>query len=373
MKRQLFTIGFLFLSLMSSTVRAERVVLLPPRGEAPQERLDAIEEAIAAAIAAVGHGRVTESGVSLDSEPPSTANEMRAIAEMQNAQYLVVTRVTLQSGGYVLFLRVGYAPAGRVEELQVEVQDADQAARLRLVMAAILRPDGLGEDAVRLTEGSGTEPVSDEEARRRQEEEAQRAAAEAQRRQEEEARQRGEVEARERERLEEARRRRQQEWAERERYGQRAPWMFSVGLDLRPLIAHREIIIDGQDRGGGVLGGFSLRLGHSFGGLPGFELRGAFDIVTGASSGFVLAGGAVYLASPFRNAPVFIGGGIETGLFQFLSGNTVPSFMVRASPVIVWRATDNIYVEGALPELMLLTANGGAASLGLSVRAGLRF
>jgi len=142
--------------------------------------------------------------------------------------------------------------------------------------------------------------------------------------------------------------------------------MASVGLDLRPLVSHD------PDRTGGVLGGVSLRIGHRLG-PPELELRGAFDIVSGAASGFTIAGGAVYLHSPLKNNPLFVGGGLEVGMYQSVTGNRVPSFMARVAPVAAYRIADQIYVEAALPELQILTANGGAVSLGVSVRAGARF
>ena len=371
MRRLLFTWTFVLIAAATQVARADRVVLLPPSGTAEVETLDEIEERLAGAIVAVGHEAVTDSAaVGPDAPPPpETANEMKAVAEMQNAGWVVVPRVTPLPGQYRLHLRVGQAAGPRVEEIEVIVLQANEEERLRDVLGAMLRPEGLGDDAVRLTEPQDgptvQPPPDDEEARRREEEERARLEAEERARQE--------FEEREAQRRAEEERRAEEAWEARERYGDRGPWMFNVGLDLRPVIAHQEVIVEGEDRGGGVLGGVSIRGGRSFEGLRGFELRVAADFTTGASSGFGLAAGAVYLFAPFEDTPVFIGAGVEAGWFQFTTGNSVASFMGRVAPVVVWRATEGLYFEAALPELMLLTANGGVGTLGLSIRGGTRF
>lgn len=374
MRRLLFTWTFVLIAAATQVARADRVVLLPPSGTAEVETLDEIEERLAGAIVAVGHEAVTDSAaVGPDAPPPpETANEMKAVAEMQNAGWVVVPRVTPLPGQYRLHLRVGQAAGPRVEEIEVIVLHSNEEERLRDVLGAMLRPEGLGEDAVRLTEpqdgATTTTPPDGEDAdsaRRREEEERARLEAEERARQE--------FEEREAQRRAEEERRAEEAWEARERYGDRGPWMFNVGLDLRPVIAHQEVIVEGEDRGGGVLGGVSIRGGRSFEGLRGFELRVAADFTTGASSGFGLAAGAVYLFAPFEDTPVFIGAGVEAGWFQFTTGNSVASFMGRVAPVVVWRATEGLYFEAALPELMLLTANGGVGTLGLSIRGGTRF
>jgi hypothetical protein len=350
----------LSLLAVAAPAKADRVVLLPPDGSDEQERLDDIEEALAVAILAVGHEAVTERAPVGDAPAPETANEMRAIAELQGAQYLVHPRVTTLHDSYRLALRVGYAPEGRVEQLEVLVYEANEAERLQEVFAALLRPAGVGDDAVRLTAdppppGAGSaeaDPAADAEAERRREEE--------------EARQR-EFLAREQERAEAEARTEEEAFAARERYGTPKLWMVSLGLDFRPVIAHP------TDRAGGVLGSLSVRAGRGFTEVPGLEARVALDIVTGAASGFVLAGGAVYMFSPFAYVPLHIGATVELGLFQALSGNRVPSFMVRASPVVAWRPFGQFYLEGALPEIQIYTAHGGIMTLGLSVRGGFRF
>lgn len=362
------TVGCAFLAaaLLSgwaATAHADRVVLLPPYGDDDQERLDDLEETLAAAILASGHTALTERSTPEDAAPPETANEMRAIAEMQQAQYLVVARVSsFMHDSYRIAFRVGYAPQGRVEELEALVYTANQADRLREILIAMLRPEGVGEDAARLTEdpaAPGTTGNAEEEARRRAEEEA--------RRREEEERARAEFQARE-----EARRRAEEEaeereWDEREQYGVEKQWMLSGGFDFRPIIAYDNA------RDGGILWGFSIRGGRSFAEVPGFEIRAAIDLVLGASNGFAIAGGAAYLFSPFTDIPLHFGLSVELGLFQALSGNRVPSFMFRGAPTVAWRVTDQFYLEAAVFEIQVYSAHGGVATLGGSARAGFRF
>jgi hypothetical protein len=346
----------------SATAHADRVVLLPPYGDADQERLDDLEEVLAAAILASGHTALTERAAADNASPPETANEMRAIAEMQSAQYLVVARVSFMHDSYRIAFRVGYAPQGRVEELEALVYDANQADRLREILIAMLRPEGVGEDAARLTEdppAPGTTGNAEEEARRRAEEEARRREEEERARREfqerEEARRRAEEEAEER------------EWDEREQYGVEKQWMLSGGFDFRPIIAYDNA------RDGGVLWGFSIRGGRSFAEVPGFEIRAALDLVLGASNGFAVAGGAAYLFSPFTDVPLHFGLSVELGLYQALSGNRVPSFMFRGAPTVAWRVTDQFYLEAAVLEIQVYSAHGGVATLGGSARAGFRF
>lgn len=372
MRRLLFT-GILSATIgTAAAASADRVILLPPSGTADQDTLDHVEEALVDAVRAVGHEPYSDpAGLRAGAAPlPETSNEMRAVADMHNARYVVVPRVTPLRGQYRLFLRVGYAPAPRVEEIEVNVTRADEAARLRDVLGAMLRPAGLGDDAVRLTE-----PV-DEAAHAQVPQDAAEGAeedAEAPAREQQAARAREEREARERRREEEALRREEEAWEGREKYGQGGPYLLQVAFDLRPIIAHRSVVVAGEERGGGVLVGASARLGRSIAALPGLELRAAVDMVGGASSGFGAGAGAVYLYSPFADVPLFIGAGIELGWFQFLTGNNVASFMVRASPVVAWRVADQLYLEAALPELMGLSANGGVATLGVSLRGGIRF
>ncbi len=356
-----FTLGLLLLGVLlplftPNGVAAERVVLVRPRGEAELERLDHIEEVLAEAILGAGHSAITELvPTDPDAPPPQTANELRAVAELQSAAYVVIPEVTAAlHDSYRLSLRVGFAPDTRSEQVEVLVWNENELDRLTDVFQALLRPEGIGDDVLRLTEDPprpGT-PPPDEAAEQAEEEstEAQEQFVE-----------------REAERAAQAQEDAQASWEARERYGQSAPWMLSAGLDFRPLA----LVPDG--RTGGLLGSLSLRVGRSFEGVDGFEVRGVVDLTTGAQSGFSVGAGAAYLYSPFEDLPIHFGVSLELGLAQALTGNRVPSFFLRLAPTAAWRMVDELYLEAALAEVQYLSAGGGVMTLGFSARVAFRF
>lgn len=368
LSRLLAAVAFTVTLSASLVVRAERVLVADAEGAAPADRLDDVGEALLATVRALGHDAVAWT----PAQPrPETAEAMAAAARDQSAAYVLYARVGTGSDRYRLSLRVGYAPRVRVEDLEIEVVVSDQTARLRDALGAMLRPEGLGADALRLS-GVQLDPAADEAARRAAEERARLEAEERARREAEERARREREEAERRAFLEreaarraEARRQELVEWEGRDRYGSgERRWLGQLGLDARSLIAYDSA------RDGGFLMSLSLRGGRAL--TNEIELRGALDIVWGAASGFALTGGAAYLASFFRE-PIYIGGALETGLLQTVTGAQSTSLVVRGGPVVSWRAGPRFFVEGALPELTALGAGGGALTLGMSVRAGLRF
>ena len=372
MNRKILPAFLAFLALAAAqTARADRVVLEPPNGTAVQERLDEVADALGVAIRAAGHEvvPVPPLGPGLPAAPlPTTADEVRNIARQQAAQYVMTATVTPMPGQYRLLLRVGYAPIGRVEELEVNVVEAEEPVRLADIVRSMVRPEGLGDDAVRLAAG-------DAEAEARIEAERQRLAAEERARREEEERaraareeaQRRELLERERQRTAEREAREREAWANRERYGVGPrPWIVLAGLDVRSLLAHP------SERSGGFFGGVELRGGYAIPGVPGLEARAGIDVIFGAISAFTVTVGGVFLASPFSQ-PIFIGGGGDLGLFVGTTGARAVGFTARGGPMISWRGGPRFYVEGTVPELTYITASGGALAIGLSARAGVRF
>lgn len=355
----------------ATTARADRVVLEPPNGTAVQERLDEVADALGVAIRAAGHEvqAVPPLGPGLPPAPlPTTSDEMRNIARQQAAQYVVTATVTPMPGQYRLLLRVGYAPIGRVEELEVNVVEAEEPARLADIVRSMVRPEGLGEDAVRLAAG-------DAEAQARLAAERERLAAEERARHEEEQRarlareqeQRQQLLERERQRTAEREQRAREAWASRERYGVgERPWIILAGLDVRSLLAQP------TGRDGGFFGAVELRGGYAIPGVPGLEARAGVDVVFGSISALTFTVGGVYLASPFTQ-PVFIGGGGDLGVFVGTTGARTAAFTARGGPMISWRAGPRFYVEGTVPELTYISASSGALAIGLSARAGVRF
>jgi len=376
--RQLLT-ATAFVAITTTPAFADRVVVLRATGNVDTMQLDAVEDAVREAVRGLAHEPVGEARAyeARTNVVPTTANELRAVAELQNATFVVVPIV--RDGGpraYWITLRVGYAPATRVDELDAEVRRVRQGPRLAELLQALLRPEGLSEDGLQLagedTVGRQEETSADaadaererleaeERARREAEEAAAREAAEREREAEERARREREaMDAEERARLE------REAFAARDRYGVAdGLWMVQAGVGVRPILRS-----PGE---GGVLGTLELRGGRGFEGLPGLELRAGIELVFGASSSFAVHLGGVYLASPFTT-PIHLGASVEAGLFQSVSGNRVPSFSGRVSAVVAWNPGGSIYLEASLPELQYLSANEGVIVIGSSVRLGTRF
>lgn len=366
------TLTALAVSSLGSIASADRVVVLPATGDVPEEQRHDIEDAVAVAVQALAHEALTE-GVSAEAGAvPQTANEMRAIAELQNAEWTVVAVIHDHSeAAYWTTLRVGYAPAGRVEELDAEVRRSNEPFRLRALLQALLRPEGLSEDGLTLA-GADTaaraaeanaQSADDEAARLAAEEAARLAAEEEARLPEEEAIRLAAEEAAAAESEANA----AEAFANRDRYGVAdGLTLVEVGVGFRPLLS------TGSGGNGGSLGSIELKVGRGFTGLPGFEVRGGLDLIFGAASALTLHVGAAYLLSPIT-APLHIGGTVELGLFQTISGERGPGFMVRASALVAYNLTGSLYIEGSLPEFMYITNGGGAVALGVSARLGLRF
>lgn len=348
-------------SLAPAAARADRVVVLAATGPTDREALDDLTDAVAAAARGLAHDAVSEAGA-LDAQThalPEGANELRAVAELNNALWVVVPIVReVSADGYWLTLRVGYARDTRVEEIDAEVLNSHQHERLMALLRALLRPEGLGDDVAQL---AGADQ-SARDAAERAEQEAARLAQEALDAEQQAERERLEAEARD---AEERAAQERADFEGRERYGAGRPMLFEVGLGVHPLLR------TGSSGTGGTLGTFEAIFGYAIGDT-GLELRAGLDVVFGAAGGFALHGGAAYLASPFT-APLHLGAAVDLGFFHGLTGNRVPSFMARAGALVVYHATTALYLEAQLPEITVLSANGGAVSLGLSVRAGTRF
>ncbi|MCB9633903.1 MAG: hypothetical protein H6721_17425 [Sandaracinus sp.] len=369
--RHVLTAAFL-VTATASPALADRVVVLRATGDADTMQLDAIEDAVIESIRGLAHEPIGEARAyeAQTNVVPQTANELRAVAELQNATYVVVP-IVRNAGplNYWITLRVGYAPATRVDELDAEVRRVRQGPRLAELLQALLRPEGLsedglalaGEDAVGRREETDASAADAERERLEAEERARREAEEAAAREAEERarREAEEASAEERARLE------REAYEGRDRYGVAdGLWMVQAGAGVRPILRS-----PGE---GGVLGTLELRGGRGFEGAPGLELRAGVELVFGASSSFAVHLGGVYLFSPFTTA-IHLGASVEAGLFQAISGNRVPSFSGRVSAVVAWNPTGSLYVEASLPELQYLTANDGVLVMGASVRLGTRF
>lgn len=357
---------------------ADAVALLPLSGNADQERLEAVEGRMTEILRAQGH-RIAPPPASAEISHPPTSAQMEAIAASARATYVVTGEIEPMRGQYRLHITVYYRPAGRTEELLVTVLEVEERERLSDVLQSMVRADGLGEDAVRLT----GEEDPDERARREAEEAARRAeearlALEA----EERARQEAEEAARREAEEEEARRRAAEEeaaaeearrhrdaWDARVPYGADGDWMLQLGVGGRYLGTLGQLPSGG---GGGGLFDVALRVGRSFEGIDGFEVRAGVDFATGAYTGLGLHVGAAWLGS-FVVEPIFIGLGGDVGVVFTFTGARDAGFSAQVSALFAWRPTDHFYLEASLPELGYVSPGAGALTIGASLRAGYRF
>jgi hypothetical protein len=370
----------------ASVARADRVVLLPVGGSASDERREHVEDAIAATLRALGHDVVVGATVQgLPPGPPAapqSSDEAVRIATANRALWVLKPDVWVLPAQYRLHLYAAYAPVRRVEEIEVLVLDADEQARLRDVLSCLVRAAGLGDDALRLTEGEDPdearrqrEAAEARERERREAEARERGAREQREREERERRAREEHERREREERERLERERQAAFEARLRYAdERGPgWLAQVGLAFGGLVstgdAGRPL---GAPSGGGVLADLSLRVGHGVPGVRGFEARGGVDLFWGATGALGIAAGAVYLATPF-SFPLHLGGGADVGLLLNTTGARAAGLLLRAMGTVAYALNENVYLEATLPELTVGTIGDGFVSLGGSARFGYRF
>lgn len=352
---------------------ADAVALLPVDGRADPERLQEVEQLLGEILTEQGH-RVVPPSESSVGHPPTSA-QLESIATGSGAIYVVAAEVEPLRAQYRLHVHVYYRPAGRMEELVATVLEAAERERLSDILSAMVRRQGLGEDALRLTgePSAADEPATDpaEQARLEEEERRRREEAEAREREEAERRRQEEADAAEAARREEEERRRAQEaWDARARYGTDAPWMAQLRVGGRYALALGDLPSGVQ--GGGGLFDLGIRLGRTFEGIEGFELRGGLDFQTGAFTSLGVHAGAAWLGNFFLE-PVFIGLGGEVGVIFTLTGAREVGFSGSISALFAWRPTDRFYLEASLPEVGVVTPGTGAVTIGGSLRAGYRF
>jgi len=380
--------------LLPAVAHADRVVLYPLSGRADQDRLDELEDRVADAIREVGHEVIAPPGGLASTGRPETSAQMDAVASDAGATYVVLAEIEPMRGQYRLHVRVGYRPAQRVEELTLTVLDAEEHARLLDVLRAMLRPDGLGDDAMRLTGDQA--PVSDEERLRREEEERARLAAEEEERRRREAeesataeeeRRRAEEEAAraeaERQRAEEERAQREREaWNTRPVYGRDGAWLVMLGVEgsYAHALSPRVATVTNPDGttstrtfgSGGGLGIIQARVGYAFEGTDGLELRGGVDIELGTFGALAIVLGGAWQFTP-TTLPIHIGFTVELGPNFLFSGARDVGFLVRGGAVASWTPMEHLQIELALPEIGVLTNGSGALVFGAALRAGYRF
>lgn len=385
--RLVAAIAVLFTALIPGVAAADGVAVMPFEGRASQERLEAIEQIATEILREQGHRVVPPGATSI--EHPPTSDQMEAVAAETDANYVVAAEVEPLRAQYRLHVHVYYRPAGRTEDLVATVLEAEEQERLSDILGSMVRRQGLGEDALRLTGEPGATDTTDttdadaaeqarleeEERRRREEEEARQREEEERLREEaaEAARQEAEAQAR---REAEEQRTAQEAWDSRVQYGSDAPWMAQLVLGGRYAIGLGQLPVMPSDgpapQTGGGLFDVGLRIGRTFEGIDGFEVRGGADFLTGAFTAIGLHVGAAWLGSFFVE-PVYIGLGGEVGVIFTLTGAQDVGFSGRVSALFAWRPTDRFYLEASLPEIGVVSPGSGAVTIGGSLRGGFRF
>jgi len=399
-----FTVATAFLfAAAPSRALAEGVVLYPVEGSADADALDEVEAALAASLARVGHRRVNTPG-GIRATRPTTSAQMEGVGTAASARYIVLAEIETLPGQYRLHITVGHD--GHVEELLVNVLRAEEAARLDDVLRSMLRPNGLGDDAMRL---SGVETDADRQAREAAERarlqadelarreaaaraleaallrtEAERAAAEAEaertRQTEAERARQAEAEAAaaaaqtESERANQA----QTAWSNRPVLGHDGPWVVMAGVlggGLVPLGNSGPQPVGGAVRPPqGVLGvgAVQARAAYALAGTGGLELRAGVDVLFGGTTGLNLLVGASYQFTPFVEA-IHINAMLELGVNFLFTGPRDAGFVARLSAIASFTLAPHISLEVSLPELGILTNGPGALMFGASARIGYRF
>ena len=377
-----------------SLAHAEGVVLYPVMGSADHDALDEVEAALAASLVRVGHRRVNTPG-GIRATRPTTSAQMEGVVSSAGARYVVLAEIEPLPGQYRLHITVGHD--GHVEELLVNVLRAEEATRLDDVLRSMLRPEGLGADALRL---SGVETDADRQAREaverarlqaealleaelaRTEAERAAAAAEAERTRQSEAERAREAEAAAQAEAAraEAERATQAEtaWANRPVLGHDGPWVVMAGVlggGLVPLGSSGPQPMGGTVRPPqGVLGvgAVQARAGYALAGTGGLELRAGVDVLFGGTSGLSLLAGASYQFTPFVEA-IHLGAVLELGVNFLFTGPRDVGFVARLSAIASFELAPHITLEVSLPELGIITNGPGALMFGASARVGYRF
>ena len=354
---------------------AEQVELFPVGGTADGSTLTMAQSHLRQTIIALGHTVVEGTGTR-----PTTSAEFNASATSTHAVYVVMADIEPHPGHYGLHVWVGSVDANRVEELMVDVLLDDEDARLRDVLGSMLRPQGLADDALRLsaeeTEAERARRLAAEAAaqqaerdRLHQAESDAAAAAEAQRRADEAEAQRLADEQRQQaaQAAAQAAQTAQHAWDHRPVYGADGAWMVQIGGAGGGAAIYGE---HPHTPGAGALGLVQARVGRML--VEGLELRAGADIFFGLGTGLDLMIGASYQFTPFV-APVHIGAIAEVGMSIAFQGPRDVGFLFRAGAVVSWNPVEHLYFELALPELGVMTNGTGAVVFGASLRLGYRF
>ena len=336
--RFLLVLSMLFFS--SLPAYGARVALVPFGGEADPAL---VRQAETLARDALGERRdamatadeVTRSARRLGlALPLSTTDQHLRLGRALAVEYVLAGRVTPLAGQYNLALTVYQVSDGRTEVLEQVIVAGGSEDVVPRMLERLLRPGGLGEEP---------DPAQQQQLEQRQQEE--------QRRQEELRRQEEQREQEEQRQQEEQRRLQEQRRQEEERrrhpptppqpllsYTPDSPLGLRAGLGLGFLLGEKP-----TNRGPAIAifraqGAYTLL--YKFG----LEARAGLDIAFGTTGYFsVLVGGGM-TPPVIRGVPLYVGGGVDLGLFVNTSGARNAFFQLRPSARAVYVIGDRFEI-----------------------------
>lgn len=358
-----FVLWGLLAAPQSASAEADRVVLFPVAGTATPERAAEIERALDASLAALGHVVVAPT----TSRRPQTSAQMRETAELANADYVVMAEVAPLPAQYRLHVFVYDRRQSRLEDLIATVLTREEDARLSDILASMVRPEGLGGDALRLTderraEEGGPEAEASPEPPPTPTDSGDAAPPDA-----------APLDAAPPDaappdaaplHAEADRPAAADPPAVSTPYGGSRPWLVqgSVGGAYAAVL---------EGRSGGGLLVLGPRVGYLIDLLPGLELRAGLDILTGVATAVGAHAGAAFFA-PLSADPLYLGAELEVGVYGFTTGGRDASFSARAAALFAVAPLPPLYLEVG-PQVGLLSAGSGVLTVGVVGRGGYRF
>lgn len=265
--------------------------------------------------------------------PPKSANELRMVAEMRDADYtLVPIFMSATEQNARIRFRVGHPTQMRVDEFEYFISKAHAAAQISTILRFMLRDEGIGDRLKLVGElNKITAPSPKKEATETKTDSTQPSASPP---------------------------------IDKDEELDLSGWGASATFVFRPLI---------RSRASGSVFATQARITYDADSLlKGLELRAGFDLNLGSTRVMSVNAGGRYFIKPF-DFPLELGGEAELGLAQFLSGNRVPSFAFSVSPVARWKLSEHFSIEAKLLEVNVWSASSGVITLGFGAGAQYKF
>lgn len=278
----------------------------------------------------LGHAPTLEEAPDATARPPApgSANELRAVGEVHGADLVLTSSVEAQSMSFQLRLVLGGVSRGQAVARDLELVDLEPSPPLRQALEALLAEQQKAESATAFP----PPPLQPEPQR-----------------------QSSPVVVVGTPRLRVI----------------RPPvppaWHVQTGLGVLGLAL----------RGDGVrertMGSLDLRGGWRLPKAGGLELRFCLGAVYAARTAFLMFVGLAYLRPWRADLPLRWGAAVELGWAQVTSDNRGAAALLRGSPLLVWDLPQQLFVEAALPEILVLAGTDTSVGIGGSVRLGYRF